>query len=98
VHTAVTGTACLLKKAASPRKLPTSQQLLDKYGHHSWAVISDCRGAEEYAQFLAERGFNLVLMGDEQDIQIAKEMAEKRNNQVEFDCVPVDWRKQETNL
>lgn len=37
-------------------------------------------------------------MGDEQDIQIAKEIAEKRNNTIEFDCIPVDWKKHESNL
>jgi hypothetical protein len=26
------------------RKIPTSGQLHDKYGHHSWALIADCQG------------------------------------------------------
>lgn len=40
-------------KAAHTEQIPSSKQLLDKYGHHSWAVISDCRGSEDYAKFLA---------------------------------------------
>jgi len=35
----------------------------DKYGHHSWTVISDVKRCPPYALFLAEKGFNLILMG-----------------------------------
>ena len=26
------------------RSVPTAKKLHDKYGHHAWAVIGDCRG------------------------------------------------------
>jgi hypothetical protein len=33
-----------LKSATKCRKVPSSLELRDKYGHNSWAVIGDCKG------------------------------------------------------
>lgn len=71
-------TLCLAKSglkqvSKASRKIPSSKELHDKYGHHSWALIADCRENEEYCKILAERGFNLILMGEEKDVEIAKD-------------------------
>ena len=71
-------TLCLTKSglqlaSKASRKIPSSKELHDKYGHHSWALIADCQGNEEYCKILAERGFNLILMGEENDVEIAKD-------------------------
>ena len=80
------------------RNVPTVHELQDKYGHHAWAVIGDCRGNEQYARFLALNGFNLVLLGSELDVEIAKDQAETVNKNIEIDCMIVDWKKEEQSL
>lgn len=95
---AIKMTTSTLKCLSSCKKVPTATELQDKYGHRTWALIADCRGNEEYAAFLAKSGFNLVLMGDEQDIRIAKDISEGLNYSVQIECFPVDWKQQESNL
>ena len=73
--TALKMTCKTVHAASKSNTLPTAEQLHDKYGHHSWAVIGDCRGNEDYAKFLAANGFNLVLIGAELDVQIAKDQS-----------------------
>ena len=85
-------TACSL---ASMKSLPKAEQLHDKYGHNSWAVIGDCRGNEEYAKFLAVNGFNLFLMGSEQDVEITRDQCDIINKEIEIYCSYVDWRKEQ---
>ena len=92
VKSAIKMTTSTLKCLSNCKKLPTATELQDKYGHHTWALIADCRGNEEYAAFLAKSGFNLVLLGDEQDIRIAKDISEGLNSSVQIECMPVDWK------
>jgi hypothetical protein len=56
-----------------PKKIPSAEQLQGRYGSHSWALIVDCKGNEEYCILLAQKGFNLILCGEEEDIQIAED-------------------------
>ena len=76
-------TLALAKQAMKkPNPVPTKQQLLDKYGHLAWALITDCKDNLEYCKFLAANGFNLILMGQDSDIASAKEIAVQSNPEV----------------
>ena len=88
--------SCSTLSALNIKKVPSSKQLHQKYGYHSWALIADCRGNEEYCRFLAKNGFNLILMGEEKDIQIAKDKADHYGVQVQV--YVLNWREEEQNI
>jgi hypothetical protein len=46
--------------------------MIDKYGKHSYALIGDCKNCQDYCLFLANNGFNLILMGLQVDIDNTK--------------------------
>jgi hypothetical protein len=77
----------------SKPKVPTKQQLLDKYGHMAWAMIADCRYNYFYVQFLAKNGFNLILMGEEDSIRQCRELAKQIDNTLLIEEIVVDWAK-----
>jgi hypothetical protein len=89
----------LAANALKPKnKLPTKLQLHDKYGHMSWALITDCKDNEEYCRFLAINGFNLILMGEESDINKARGIAEEIDSKILIESIPVNWAEKEIEL
>ena len=91
--TTIAMTKCALSSLTTSHKVPTSKVLHDTYGYHSWALIADCRGCEDYAHFLAKNGFNLILMGEELDIQIVREKVEFLEEKVKVETMVVDWKR-----
>jgi hypothetical protein len=53
--------------------------LTKRYGEKSWAVIGDIYRNESYALFLAKRGFNIILIGSKEDIDIGRELIMSAN-------------------
>lgn len=45
-------------------------------------MIADVKRNEGYCTYLAKQGINLVLMGDEEDINIARDMVMVENDSV----------------
>ncbi len=44
--TTLTAGKIAFKYVGSSKKVPTSKQLKDKYGHHSWVLVADCNQNE----------------------------------------------------
>lgn len=79
-------------------KVPTSEQLHDKYGHFAWALIGDCKGNEDYCRFLAKNGFSLILLGKPEEISKAKEAALSENKEIDIHAITVDWSVSDSDL
>jgi hypothetical protein len=79
-------------------RVPKKRQLLDKYGHLAWALITDCKDNEEYCTFLANNGFNLILMGDYADIQKVRQQVEAIDANLLIEVITVNWTEVETDL
>lgn len=102
----VVGVAALAQSALSlagralkaKPKVPSRQQLLEKYGHMAWAVVSDCKYNYEYVAFLARNGFNLVLMGEEANVRQCRELAQRIDGSLRIEEIAVDWARSETDL
>jgi hypothetical protein len=83
---------------ASKPKVPSRKQLLDKYGHMAWAVVSDCKHNYDYVTFLAKHGFNLVLMGVEADVRQCRQLAQQIDASLQIEEIVVDWGRSEIDL
>ena len=87
-----------LNKSLKSHKLPTPRQLGEKYGFHSWVIIADCRQNEQYCKFFAKNNFNLILLGSEQDVRIAKDQVQMLNSDIKTEVIVVNWKKEESNI
>ena len=52
----------------------TKKQIQEKYGRNCWALVVDVARNEEYCMYLAKQGVNLILLGEEDDIKVARDM------------------------
>jgi hypothetical protein len=73
----------LRPRLSKPSKDMTT--LTKRYGEKSWAIIGDVYRNESYALFLAKRGFNIILLGTKEDIEISRELIMSANPLVEVE-------------
>lgn len=80
-----------LHRALTPNKALSKPAFLERYGEGSWALIADVANNEEYCLHLAKQGLNLILMGDQNDIAIVRDMVSVENSETRTITYPVDW-------
>ena len=87
-------------KALSSLKKPkplTQNDIESKYGKNVWALIVDAGRNESYCVYLAKHGVNLILMGEEDDIKIARDMVNFETEDTKILEYVVDWSQKDFN-
>jgi short-subunit dehydrogenase len=70
--------------------------LQKRYGPNSWACITGSTSGigEAFAKNLAQQGFNLILLGrDEQKLEITKSIMKSLNNNIEAKTIVADFER-----
>lgn len=77
-----------------PSKDPTV--LPKRYGEKSWVVV-DIHRNEPFALLLAKQGFNIILLGTRDRIDIGRDLISSVNPLAEIEEFVVDWEKDQLN-
>ena len=88
-----------LKAIASRKtfKSPNKKEMQVKYGLNVWALVVDAARNEDYCVYLAKQGINLILMGEQDDVKIARDMASFEDNDIKISEYIVDWSRKGFN-
>jgi hypothetical protein len=73
--------------------LTSELDLIERYGSNSWVLITGCSSGQgkQFVLEFAERGFNIILVGNEKIYDVEQIVMKQYNNKIKTKCIVVDF-------